>query len=104
MAVGTAHYLLPKTTHNVFAQLEKLERRYPELQSAHKSVNDAVSDVQKQVEDTLAQLRGSFDESTSKLLGQIQGNKDAAAQEAKDKFENVKKNVESMYSTRSNVS
>ncbi|OAD04419.1 hypothetical protein MUCCIDRAFT_123563, partial [Mucor lusitanicus CBS 277.49] len=39
LAVGASYYLLPKTTHNVAVQLEKLERRYPQLQAAHQSVN-----------------------------------------------------------------
>lgn len=102
LAVGTAHYLLPKTTHNVAVQLEKVESKYPELQSAHKSLNDAISDARKQVDGLVGEARGAFDESTSKLFGSFQQND--ASQQAKDKFESVKKNVESMYSTRSNVS
>lgn len=102
LAVGTAHYLLPKTTHNVAVQLEKVESKYPELQSAHKSLNDAINDARKQVDGLIGEARGAFDESTSKLLGSFQQND--ASQQAKDKFDSVKKNVESMYSTRSNVS
>ncbi|CDS13548.1 hypothetical protein LRAMOSA05724 [Lichtheimia ramosa] len=100
LAVGTAHYLLPKTTHNVAVQLEKVESKYPELQSAHKSLNDAINDARKQVDGLIGEARGAFDESTSKLLGSFQQND--ASQQAKDKFDSVKKNVESMYSTRSN--
>ncbi|KAI7847787.1 apolipo protein O-domain-containing protein [Circinella umbellata] len=97
LAVGASHYLLPKTTHNVCVQLEKVERKYPQLQSAHQSVNEAVGDARKQFDDAIAQVRNSVDEN---ILSQFQ-QKDAA-EKAKDKFENVKKNVESMYSTRSN--
>ena len=99
LAVGASHYLLPKTTHNVCVQLEKVERKYPQLQSAHQSVNEVVGDARKQFDDAVAQVRNSVDEN---ILSQFQ-QKDAT-ETAKDKFENVKKNVESMYSTRSNVS
>ncbi|KAI9314230.1 apolipo protein O-domain-containing protein, partial [Dichotomocladium elegans] len=101
LAVGTSYYLLPKTTHNVALQLEKVERRYPQVQAAHQSVNEAVGDVRKQVDEALAQVRGAVDENASKLFGQFQQSEKDASQQAKDKFESVKKSVESMYSTRS---
>jgi hypothetical protein len=72
LATGTSYYLLPKTTHNVALQLEKLERKYPPLQEAHQQLNVAVDDVTKQVDATLAQLRGSIDESATSLRQQIQ--------------------------------
>lgn len=115
LAIGASYYLLPKTTHNVALQLEKLEKRYPQLQSAHQSVNESVDGVRKQIDDTVSQLRGAVDENANKLREQIQQNTEkvkeqvnsavgSTSTEAKDKFEEVKKNVESMYSTRSNVS
>ncbi|ORX62727.1 hypothetical protein DM01DRAFT_1330856 [Hesseltinella vesiculosa] len=88
LAAGTAHYLLPKTTHNLCVQLEKLERKYPELAKAHSSVNDAVNDARKQIDDTLDSLTGQFGK-------QVKESTDAA-------FANTKQKVESMYSTRSN--
>ncbi|KAI8074172.1 apolipo protein O-domain-containing protein [Gongronella butleri] len=88
MAVGTSYYLLPKTTHNLAVQLEKLERKYPELAKAHDSVNDAVNDARKQIDDTLDSLRGQFGQ-------QVKESTDAA-------FATTKEKVESMYSTRSN--
>lgn len=114
LAIGTSYYLLPKTTHNVAVQLEKFEKRYPHLVVAHERVNETVYGVRKQVDDTVAQLRGAVDENASKLRQQIQENTDkvksqvnnavgSSSTEAKDKFDEVKKNVESMYSTRSNV-
>lgn len=113
LAIGASYYLLPKTTHNVALQLEKLEKRYPQLQSAHQSVNESVDGVRKQIDDTVSQLRGAVDENANKLREQIQQNTEkvkeqvnsavgSTSTEAKDKFEEVKKNVESMYSTRSN--
>ena len=98
LAVGASHYLLPKTTHNVCVQLEKVERKYPELQKAHQSVSEAVGDARKQVDDALASLRGTVDETAGQFIGQF---KQSASQ---DTFDSVKKSVESMYSTRSNVS
>ncbi|OBZ85492.1 hypothetical protein A0J61_06461 [Choanephora cucurbitarum] len=107
LAVGTSYYLLPKTTHNVGLQLEKLERKYPQLQEAHQSVNAVVGDVRKQFDSTVSDVRGTFDQNVNKLQEQIQQNtaslKSAVnGSETKDKFDQVKKNVESMYSTRSN--
>jgi organizing structure protein 2 len=126
LAVGASYYLLPKTTHNVALQLEKLEKKYPQLQSAHQTVNESVDGVRKQIDDTVSQLRGAVDENANKLRGavdqnanklreQIQQNTEkvkeqvnsavgSTGHEAKDKFDEVKKNVESMYSTRSSVS
>ncbi|KAI8638591.1 apolipo protein O-domain-containing protein [Parasitella parasitica] len=112
LAVGASYYLLPKTTHNVAVQLEKLEHRYPPLHAAHQSVNDAVGDVRKQIDDTVSQLRGTVDENASKLRQQIEQNTklvkdqvtsavDSTNSEAKEKYDQVKKNVESMYTTRS---
>jgi molecular chaperone DnaK (HSP70) len=114
LAVGASYYLLPKTTHNVAVQLERLESRYPQLQAAHQTVRDTVCDARKQVDETVSQLRGAVDENAKQLREQIQQNTDkvksqvssavgSSSTEAKDKFEEVKKNVESMYSTRSNV-
>jgi organizing structure protein 2 len=114
LAVGTSYYLLPKTTHNVAVHLERLERQYPQLQAAHQSVNDTVGDVRKQIDETVSQLRGAVDENAKQLREQIVQNTDkvknqvtsavgSSSTEAKDKFDEVKKNVESMYSTRSNV-
>ncbi|ORY93409.1 apolipo protein O-domain-containing protein [Syncephalastrum racemosum] len=99
LAVGTSYYLLPKTTHNVTVQYEKFESQYPQLQAAHKSINDSVADVRKQIDDAVSQFRGTVDENKAKFLSQFQGKDGETAQ---DKFESVKKNVESMYSTRSN--
>lgn len=99
LAVGTSYYLLPKTTHNVGVQLEKLERRYPPLQEAHQEVNKVVLDARKQAENAWSQLLGAVDENSGKLLSQFR-----SQDQAKEQFENVKKSVESMYSTRSNVS
>jgi phage shock protein A len=115
LAVGASYYLLPKTTHNVAVQLEKFEKKYPQLQSAHQSVNETVDGVYKQIEDTVSQLRGAVDENVNKLQSSIQQNTEfvksqvnsavgSTSTEAKDKFDEVKKNVESMYSTRSSVS
>ncbi|KAI9483110.1 MAG: apolipo protein O-domain-containing protein [Benjaminiella poitrasii] len=108
LAVGASYYLIPKTTHNVALQLQRLERRYPQLQAAHDSVNSTVDDVRKQIDDAVVQLRGVVDENTVKLRQQIQQNTDKVKEqvgssnsEVKDKLEEVKKNVESMYSTRS---
>lgn len=105
LAVGTSFYLLPKTTHNVGLQLERLERKYPELQEAHRSFDDATNTVRKEIDEVLAQLRGTVNanieqlqQSADKLKGQVSGS------DPKSKFEEVKKSVESMYSTRSNVS
>jgi organizing structure protein 2 len=114
LAVGTSYYLLPKTTSNVFQHLERLEKRYPQLQAAHQSVKDSVDDVYKQIDNTVVQLRGAVDENATKLREQIEQNTQlvknqvnsavgSTSTEAKGKFEEVKKNVESMYSTRSNV-
>ncbi|EIE78443.1 hypothetical protein G6F46_008536 [Rhizopus delemar] len=113
LAVGTSYYLLPKTTSNVFQHLERLEKRYPQLQAAHQSVKDSVDDVYKQIDNTVVQLRGAVDENATKLREQIEQNTQlvknqvnsavgSTSTEAKGKFEEVKKNVESMYSTRSN--
>ncbi|KAI8054975.1 apolipo protein O-domain-containing protein [Gilbertella persicaria] len=113
LAIGASYYLLPKTTHNVALHLEKLEHRYPQLQAAHQTVNETVGDARKQLDVTLSQFRGAVDENVSKLQEQIQQNTTqlknavgaAAAStsaETKDTFDQVKKNVESMYSTRSN--
>ncbi|KAI8376122.1 apolipo protein O-domain-containing protein [Radiomyces spectabilis] len=127
LAAGTSYYLFPKTTHNVCFQLEKLESKYPPLQSAHKSVKDTVCDLRQQVDATVAQLKGTVQQNTDKLREQIQQNADALKnqaagferevkqqvsvkkeeavekkEEVKDNFDNIKKNVESMYSTRSN--
>ncbi|KAF7724918.1 hypothetical protein EC973_000577 [Apophysomyces ossiformis] len=103
LAAGTSFYLLPKTTHNVGVQLEKLERKYPELQNAHRVADEAVDGVRKEIDQVLAQLRGTVNanieqlqQSADKLKGQVTG------AESKNKFEEVKKSVESMYSTRSN--
>lgn len=115
LAIGTSYYLLPKTTHNVAVQLEKLEKKYPQLQSAHQSVNNQVDQVKKQIDDTVSQLRGAVDENVNKLQSQIQENTEkvkgavvggsaSTTEVAKEKFDEVKKNVESMYSTRSSVS
>lgn len=112
LAVGTSYYLLPKTTSNVFQHLERLEKRYPQLQAAHQNVNKSVDDVYKQVDSTLVQLRGAVDENAAKLREQIeqntqlvknQVNSAVGSTDTKGKFDEVKKNVESMYSTRSNV-
>lgn len=114
LAVGTSYYLLPKTTTNVYHQLERLERKYPQLQAAHQTVKGTVDDVYKQIDNTVVQLRGAVDENAAKLREQIQQNTQfvksqvnntvgATSSEAKDKFEEAKKKVESMYSTRSNV-
>ncbi|KAI9498845.1 apolipo protein O-domain-containing protein [Zychaea mexicana] len=97
LAVGASHYLLPKTTQNVCVQLEKVERKYPQLQSAHQSVNEVVGDARKQFDGAVAEVRSTVDDS---ILCHFQ-QKDAS-QQALDKFESVKKSVESMYSTRSN--
>lgn len=95
MATGASFYLLPKTTHNLGVQLEKLERQYPELGKAHASVNEAVADVRKEVDATLSSLRGQFDHGKEKIKDQVEGS---------DAFAETKKKVESMYSTRSSVS
>ncbi|CAO3663098.1 unnamed protein product [Rhizopus stolonifer] len=111
LAVGTSYYLLPKTTSNVFQHLERLEKRYPQLQAAHQSVNESVDDAYKQVDSTLVQLRGAVDENAAKLREQFeqntqlvknQVNSAVGSTDTKGKFDEVKKNVESMYSTRSN--
>ncbi|KAI9255302.1 apolipo protein O-domain-containing protein [Sporodiniella umbellata] len=113
LAVGTSYYLLPKTTSNVFQHLERLEKKYPQIQAAHQSVNESVDEVYKQIDGTLAQLRGAVDENAAKLKEQFEQNSQlvkkqvnsavgSTSAEAKDKFDEVKKNVESMYSTRSN--
>ncbi|KAI8056360.1 apolipo protein O-domain-containing protein [Thamnidium elegans] len=113
LAIGTSYYLLPKTSHNVQAQLEKAEKNYPHVLAVHEKINESVFGVRKQVDDTVAQLRGAVDENANKLRQQIQENTDkvksqvnsavgSTSTEAKDKFDEVKKNVESMYSTRSN--
>ena len=115
LAVGASHYLLPKTTHNIVLQLERLEKKYPQLQSAHQSINASVDGVRQQIDNTVSQLRGAVDENANKLKEQIQQNTEkvkgqvnsavgSTSHEAKDKFDEVKKNVESMYSTRANVS
>ncbi|KAI7907990.1 apolipo protein O-domain-containing protein [Cokeromyces recurvatus] len=101
LAVGTSYYLIPKTTHNIALQLQRLEQRYPPLQAAHESVNETVNDVRKQIDATVAQLRGAVDENTIKLRQQIRQNTEQIGSNHHDKFEQVKKNVESMYSTRS---
>ncbi|SAL97202.1 hypothetical protein [Absidia glauca] len=94
MATGASFYLLPKTTHNLGVQLEKLERQYPELGKAHASVNEAVADVRKEVDATLSSLRGQFDQGKEKIKDQVEGS---------DAFAETKKKVESMYSTRSSA-
>lgn len=76
LAVGASYYLLPKTTQNVAAHLERLEKRYPQLIELHQQVNNTVNDARKQVDDTVAQLRGVVDENTNKLREQIQQNTD----------------------------
>ncbi|KAG2205118.1 hypothetical protein INT47_002212 [Mucor saturninus] len=113
LAVGASYYLLPKTTHNVAVQLERIEKKYPQLVSVHESVNETVFGVRKQLDDAVSQVQGAYAENTQKLRQQIQENTDkvknqvnsavgSTSTEAKDKFDEVKKNVESMYSTRSN--
>ncbi|KAI8338613.1 apolipo protein O-domain-containing protein [Chlamydoabsidia padenii] len=91
MATGASFYLLPKTTHNLGVQLEKLERKYPELGKVHASVNEAVADARKEVDATLSSLRGQFDQGKEKIKEQVEGS---------DAFAETKKKVESMYSTR----
>ncbi|KAG0167734.1 hypothetical protein DFQ28_005771 [Apophysomyces sp. BC1034] len=103
MAAGTSFYLLPKTTHNVGVQFEKLERKYPELQEAHRYVDGAVGCVRKEVDGVLAQLRGTVNANIEQLQQSADKIKDqVGGAEAKSKFDEVKKSVESMYSTRSN--
>lgn len=115
LAIGTSYYLLPKTSHNIQAQLERVEKNYPHVLAVHEKINESVFCVRKEVDNTVAQLRGAVDENANKLRQQIQENTDkvksqvnsavgSTSTEAKDKFDEVKKNVESMYSTRSNVS
>ncbi|KAI8098588.1 apolipo protein O-domain-containing protein [Halteromyces radiatus] len=92
LATGASFYLLPKTTHNLGVQLEKLERKYPELGKVHTSINEAIGDVRKQVDDTLLSLRGQLDQGKELVKQQVNET---------DSFAATKKKVESMYSTRS---
>ncbi|KAL0095369.1 apolipo protein O-domain-containing protein [Phycomyces blakesleeanus] len=115
LAYGAAVYLLPKTTHNIGVQAERLEQRYPELQSVHHSVDQVVHEVRQEVEGVLAQLRGAVDSNASSLASQFQSGLDkvkgetsnvesqvsAKVEQGKKTFSDVKKDVESMYSTRS---
>ncbi|CAO3577505.1 unnamed protein product [Absidia cylindrospora] len=92
MATGASFYLLPKTTHNLGVQLEKLERKYPELGKAHATANEAVDDVRKEVDAVLLKLRGQLDEGKEMVKKQVS---------EVDSLDATKKKVESMYSTRS---
>ncbi|SAM00232.1 hypothetical protein [Absidia glauca] len=92
MATAASFYFLPKTTHNLGVQLDRLERKYPELGEAHASVNKAVGDVRKEIDATLLSLRGQLDQGKDMVkqqVGQV------------DSFAATKMKVESMYSTRS---
>jgi len=113
MAAGASYYLLPRTTNNVCHQLEKIESKYPPIQSAHQTVNQTVNDMCQQVDGALSQLRGIVDDNTGKIRQQIQENTEkvksqvngvigSSSADTANKFSEVKKNVESMYSTRSN--
>ncbi|CAO3617893.1 unnamed protein product [Cunninghamella blakesleeana] len=95
LAVGASYYLLPKTTKNLGVQFEKLERKYPELGKAHASVNEAVNDVKKQIDDTLSGLSNQVAQSTELVKKQVKEVTEV------DSFAEKKKKVESMYSTRS---
>jgi organizing structure protein 2 len=95
MATAASFYFLPKTTHNLGVQLDKLERKYPELGEAHASINKAVGDVRKEIDATLLSLRGQLDQGKDMVkqqVGQV------------DSFAATKMKVGSMYSTRSSVS
>ncbi|KAI8981445.1 apolipo protein O-domain-containing protein [Pilobolus umbonatus] len=113
LATGASYYLLPKTTQNVFQHLEKLENQYPPIKSAHQTVNHTVNDVCQQVDSTLSHLSGMVDANTSKLREQIESKTKevkhqvdsvlgSSSAETSKKMNEVKKNVEGMYSTRSN--
>jgi predicted nuclease with TOPRIM domain len=105
---------MPNTTRNIGQHLERLEKKYPPLYEAHQQVNEAVDDVRKSINDTVAQLTGAADEATSQLSQQVkrlesditakadvQTQKlENTAAEAKEKFDEVKGKVENMYSTR----
>ncbi|KAJ2959634.1 hypothetical protein NQZ79_g4908 [Umbelopsis isabellina] len=113
-AVGTSYYLMPNTTRNIGQHLERLEKKYPPLYDAHQQVNEAVGDMRKSMNDTVAQLTGAADEATSQFSqkvkrmesdisakADVQTHKlENTAAEAKEKFDEVKGKVENMYSTR----
>lgn len=113
-AVGTSYYLMPNTTRNIGQHLERLEKKYPPLYDAHQQVNEAVGDMRKSMNDTVAQLTGAADEATSQIshkVKQLESDISAKADvqthklentaaEAKEKFDEVKGKVENMYSTR----
>lgn len=60
MASAASFYFLPKTTHNLGVQLDKLERQYPELGKTRASVNESVGDMRKEIDATLLSLRGQL--------------------------------------------
>lgn len=99
LAIGASYYWLPKTTQNIATRLEKFEQKFPQLVEMHAKVNSTVEEARqqvegarKQVDNTVQQLRGE----TDKIRKQI-------TTKEEDTFEQVKKNVESMYTTRSKV-
>ncbi|KAI7872444.1 apolipo protein O-domain-containing protein [Spinellus fusiger] len=105
LAYGASAYLLPKTTHNLGVQWERLENQCPHLKSAHQSVNGVVKCARKEVEGVLAQLKNTVESNKRLLVDQFQSGVGKLKEEAlKDKqaFDEIKKDVESMYSTRSN--
>ncbi|KAI8332551.1 hypothetical protein BC941DRAFT_473981, partial [Chlamydoabsidia padenii] len=92
LATAASFHFLPKTTHNLGVQLEKLEHKYPELGQAHASVNQVIGDVRKEIDTTLSSLRGQLNQGKEMVKQQVS---------EVDSFDATKKKVESMYSTRS---
>ncbi|KAI8890062.1 hypothetical protein K501DRAFT_237754 [Backusella circina FSU 941] len=128
LGVTASYYFLPKTTHNVALELERLERKSPQLVEAHQKINMHLESARQKFGTSVAQarsvvdenatklrdtvdvskLRQSVDENANKLREQLGQTAEKVKEEASDaekkseeKFEEVKKSVESMYSTRS---
>ncbi|KAI9005862.1 hypothetical protein CLU79DRAFT_780805 [Phycomyces nitens] len=94
LAYGAAVYLLPQTTRNIGVQVE-----HTLTPVCHHSVDQVIYEARQEVEGVLAQLRGAVDSNASSLLAKSQVS--SKAEEGKKAFSDVKKEVESMYSTRS---